>query len=270
MGRNILLMNHSHPKMQKQKRLFRLALLLCLVALVVSLAFNVLLFVQARYYYLQLNQVNLDPFGLSAFSADSLPNNIPATSTPTVVLFGDSRAAQWPAPAKLKGFSFVNRGISNQTSVQVLGRFDKHIVPLRPKIIVVQVGINDLKTIPLFPDRKAAIITNCKTNIQQIVARSVKSGATVILTTIFPIGSVPLTRKPFWSSDIAQAVDEVNVYLYSLKARNVFIVDAYSLLGKNGKVRSNYESDTLHINARGYEVLNQELTKVLGSLSTEG
>ncbi|HEY9633805.1 MAG TPA: GDSL-type esterase/lipase family protein [Coleofasciculaceae cyanobacterium] len=249
--------------MQKHKRLFRLTLLLGFVSLVVSLTFNALLFVQARYYYLQLNETNLDPLGLRAFTSDSLPSGVSAASTATVVFFGDSRAAQWFVPAKLKGFSFVNRGINNQTSAQILGRFDNHVVPLHPDIIILQVGINDLKTIPLFPEQKTAIIANCKANIQQIVTRSVNSGATVILTTIFPIGPVPLTRQPFWSPDIAQGVSEVNAYLYSLKARNVLILDAYSLLAENGKVRSNYVSDTLHINARGYEVLNQELTKLL-------
>jgi lysophospholipase L1-like esterase len=251
--------------MQKQKRLFRLTLLVCLVALVISLAFNVLLFLQARYYYLQLNQTNLDPLGLRAFSTDSLKQNVPAASTTTVLFFGDSRAAQWSIPEKIKGFSFVNRGINNQTSAQVLGRFDRHVVPLRPNIIILQVGINDLKAIPLFPDRKAAIISNCKTNIQQLVTRSVNSGATVILTTIFPVGPVPLTRQPFWSPEVAQAVSEVNTYLYSLKAKNVLILDAYSVLAKNNQVQSNYVDDTLHINERGYKELNQELTHVLST-----
>jgi lysophospholipase L1-like esterase len=251
--------------MHKQERLFRLTLLLCLVALVVSLAFNALLFLIGRYYYLQLNSTNLDPLGLRTFSADSVPHGVPAASTATVVFFGDSRAEMWPVPAKLKGFSFVNRGINSQTSAQVLGRFDKHVLPLHPTIIIVQVGINDLKTIPLFPERKTALITNCKANIQQIVARSVNSGATVILTTIFPIGPVPLTRQPFWSSDVAQAVSEVNAYLYSLKARDVLVLDAYLLLAQKGQVQSNYVRDTLHINERGYKALNQELTKVLST-----
>jgi len=66
--------------MPKQKRLFRLTLLVCLIALVVSLAFNSLLFLQARHYYLLLNQTNLDPLGLRAFSTDSLPDDIAATS----------------------------------------------------------------------------------------------------------------------------------------------------------------------------------------------
>jgi lysophospholipase L1-like esterase len=255
--------------MHKKKRSFSLTLLVCLVALVLSLVFNAILFIQARYYYLQLNETNLDPLGLNAFSADSLPKNLPATPTATVVFFGDSRAAQWSVPANLKGFSFINRGINNQTSAQVLGRFDKHVLPLRPNIIVVQVGINDLKKIPLFPERKAAIIANCKANIQQIVTRSVNRDATVILTSIFPAGPVPLTRQPFWSPDIAQAVSEVNDYLYSLKARNVVILDAYSLLAHKGQAQSQYVRDTLHLNEKGYQVLNQELTKVLSTGLTD-
>ncbi|HAA31913.1 MAG TPA: lysophospholipase, partial [Cyanobacteria bacterium UBA8553] len=95
--------------MYKKKRLFRLSLLLCLIALVVSLAFNVIVFIQARHYYLLLNKTNLDPLGLRAFSADSLPQGISGTSTATVVFFGDSRAEMWQVPANLKGFSFINR-----------------------------------------------------------------------------------------------------------------------------------------------------------------
>lgn len=253
--------------MLKSQRLFRLTTMLGSVALVASVALNAILFATTRYYYVQLNATILDPLGLGFFAANSPAQDRSATTTATVVFFGDSRAAQWPFPTGFKSKSFVNRGIPNQTSAQVLGRFDKHVAPLRPDIIIVQVGINDLKTIPLFPERKAAIIANCKANIQQIVARSVKSGATVILTTIFPIGPVPLARQPFWSPDVALAVDNVNAYLYSLKAPNVIVLDANSLLALNGKTQDKYARDTLHLNPTGYEVLNKELTKVLGKLN---
>ncbi|MEQ9238694.1 SGNH/GDSL hydrolase family protein [Coleofasciculus sp. E2-BRE-01] len=249
--------------MQKQKRLFQLALFLSLIALAVSLVVNIFLFSQAKSYYLQLNKTNLDPLGLQTFSGDSLADRSSSDSPVTVVFFGDSRAAMWVEPDNINDVSFINRGIGSQTSTQVWGRFDQHILPLHPDIIVVQVGINDLKTIPLFPKQKATIISNCKTNIHKIVARAVKQDATVILTTIFPIGPVPLIRQPFWSPDVAKAVEDVNAYLYSLKAKNVLILDAYSLLVKEQQVKSQYVYDTLHINPRGYQALNQELKKML-------
>lgn len=249
--------------MQKRKRLFRLALLLSLSALAVSLVVNIFLFSQAKSYYLQLNKTNLDPLGLQTFSGDALADRSSSDSPVTVVFFGDSRAAMWVEPDNINNVSFINRGIGSQTSTQVWGRFDQHILPLHPDIIVVQVGINDLKTIPLFPKQKATIISNYKTNIHKIVARAVKQDATVILTTIFPIGSVPLIRQPFWSPDVAKAVEDVNAYLYSLKAKNVLILDAYSLLVEDQQVKSQYIYDTLHINPRGYKLLNHELKKML-------
>lgn len=248
-----------------RRRLIRLTGLFCLVALVVSLAINIVLFSQAKSYYLQLNKTNLDPLGLQTFSSDSLPDSLPDNASATIVFFGDSRAAMWVAPDNINNVYFVNRGIGNQTSTQVLGRFEQHILPIEPDILVVQVGINDLKTIPLFPQQKVTIIRTCKTNIQKIVARSVNEDITVILTTIFPIGSVPLIRQPFWSPDVALAVEEVNAYLDSLKAKNVLILDAYSLLVEDQQVKRQYVYDTLHINSRGYKALNQELKKMLST-----
>ncbi len=54
--------------------------------------------------------------------------------------------------------AFVNRGIGNQTTAQVLGHFHAHVAPLHPQTIILQVGINDLKTIPLFPEQAETII----------------------------------------------------------------------------------------------------------------
>lgn len=247
--------------MQNSQRLLSLGLILCLVVLIGSVALNFSLFFAARHYYILLNQTNLDPLGLQNFRAKSSQRDVSNTATANVVFFGDSRSEEWPFPSGLKGFSFANRGITGQTSSQVLERFDKHVLPLRPKIIVVQVGINDLKTIPLFPRQKARIVANCKDNIQEIVERSHSLGATVILTTIFPVGDVPLTRRPFWSSDVDRAILEVNSYIYSLQAPNVIILDSYALLAENGK--NKYQRDTLHTNAKGYAVLNHELAKML-------
>lgn len=246
--------------MQKSRINFRLAFILSVIALMVSVGSNIFLFIAARHYYLLLNKTTLDPLGLEYFTGNLKPSDV-NKSTTKVVFFGDSRAEAWAFSKEIKGFSVVNRGVSGQTSTQVLGRFEKQILPLRPQIIIVQVGINDLKTIPLFPDRQTTIIANSKANIQEIVKRSHSLGAKVILTTIIPPGEIPLVRKPFWSSDVDRAVVEVNSYIYSLQAPNVIIFDSYSLLNQTQK--NKYYRDSLHLNSKGYEILNKELTKVL-------
>ena len=86
---------------------------------------------------------------------------------------------------------------------QLAGRFAAHIAPLRPDYILLQVGINDLKTIPIFPDRRPVIIANCLANIRAILQQSTDLGATVILTTNFPVSEASFERRLFfWSDDV--------------------------------------------------------------------
>ncbi|MDH7475631.1 MAG: GDSL-type esterase/lipase family protein [Anaerolineae bacterium] len=244
-----------------------LLLSLVAVALLVSIWLNFILFGRGRQYYLELNETRLDPLGLSYYASENERN--PAESAKmTVVFFGDSRVTDWPSPSVSGRFQFVNRGIGAQTSAQTLQRFNYHVKPLHPDIIILQVGINDLKTIPLFPERKEAIIANCKQNIRQIVTQSVNIGAVVILTTIFPAGEIPLERRLFWSPAVDQAIEEVNAYIRSLEAHNVIILNAYLLLTNQETVRQVYR-DELHLNAKGYEVLNGELVHVLMTLDSD-
>jgi lysophospholipase L1-like esterase len=239
---------------------FILAILL--VALLASVALNLFFAIQSRQYYLQLNETRLDPLGLSSYSPNTLQNAVDPDKA-IVVFFGDSRAADWP-PSDLARFEFVNRGIGVQTSAQALQRFGYHVRPLHPQIVLVQVGINDLKAIALFSERKEAIIANCQENIRHIVAQSVDGGAIVVLTTVFPVGEVPLERQPFWSPDVAKAIGEVNTFIRSLEAQDVIVLDAYSILAnESGMMRDEYAQDMLHLSAAGYAALNEHLMLIL-------
>jgi lysophospholipase L1-like esterase len=183
-----------------------------------------------------------------------------------VVFYGDSRAWAWPAPPAPPNYRFINRGVGTQTTAQVLGRFEAHVAPLQPDLLLLQVGINDLKTLPLFPDQQAAILARCQENIAAIIAKARQVGASVILTTIFPTGPVPLERQPFWSEDISDSVNLVNAYLKSLVAEDVIIFDSASLLANEaGLLNDRYSQDTLHLNPAGYEALNQELLQILAA-----
>jgi len=225
--------------------------------------------VTARYYYYQVNSTRLDPLGLSAYPPD-LVVPAKAAGTKRVLFFGDSRAYYWLALTELTQLEFINRGIGGQTTTQVLARFDAHVTPLQPDLVIVQVGINDLKTIPLFPAQKAMIIANCKANLATIVERSTALGATVILTTIFPHGQVSLQRRPFWSGAVKEAVAEVNAYLFTLADERVVIFDSAQLLADDdGLLRADYGYDLLHLNDAGYAALNPGLIEVLEKLGNK-
>lgn len=245
----------------------RIVIALLSVALLISIALNLITFSRGRQYYLQLNATRLDPLGLS-FYADQ--HSVLVSHRKRVVFFGDSRAYAWPFPSCLDQFQFINRGIGSQTSAQVLERFDDHIEPLYPQVIIVQIGVNDLKTIPLFPGQKAFIIAECKANIEQIVSKSLELGATVILTTIFPLSEIPLERRLFWSPDVAEAIEEVNAFVYSLEGENVMVLNTAAVLtDERGIIREEYSRDLLHLNEAGYEALNKELVRILATLNVK-
>ena len=247
----------------------RKVVLLLLLLLLLAISGAIGLGVTARHYYLQLNSTQLDPLGIAAYPPEA---NVPAkrAGKKRVLFFGDSRAFYWPAPTTLPQFEFLNRGIGGQTTTQVLARFDAHVTPLQPDLVIVQAGINDLKTIPLFPAQKATIIATCKANLAAIVERSTALGATVILTTIFPHGQVSLVRRPFWSDEVKAAIVEVNAYLLTLADERVVIFDSAQLLASNnGLLRADYGYDFLHLNTVGYEALNLGLIEVLEKLGNK-
>lgn len=123
---------------------------------------------------------------------------------------------------------------------------------------------NDLKTIPLFPEQKAAIIQNCQTNIGQIVKNSLDTGAKVIVTTIFPLGTLPIERRLFWSDDVAIAINDVNDYIKTLAGDRVIVFDSSQVLANSrGIVDPKYSRDFLHLNPEGYAALNKAIAGIL-------
>ena len=188
------------------------------------------------------------------------------TGKPTLVFYGDSRAAQWPVPPGFSGRT-LNLGISAQTTEQVLRRFNYHLGQLEPKIVVIQVGINDLKAIPLFPQSEGKIVETCKRNIEKIVGLCRERGAHVVVTTLFPLGKIPFERRLVWSDRVAPAVDEVNRHIRSLASADVTVFDAASVLtGEDGNLASAYSRDSLHLTDAGYARLNEQLRDQIESL----
>jgi lysophospholipase L1-like esterase len=237
-----------------------------LVILAASVWLNLKLIYYAKRYYQFYNQLCLDPLGLDYYSPPGT-ERFSENGKLRVLFYGDSRVVEWPAPGGLHHCEFINRGVSGQTTRQVLLRFDQHVAQFEPDVMVLQVGINDLKTVAIFPEMHEEIVSRCRNNIRQLVERTTALGARVILTSIFPVSRiVPLERRPFWSDAISQAVREVNADLLTLESDRVSILDGYGLLEDRGLVRPEYATDTLHLNARCYGMLNRELCQLLGRL----
>jgi len=244
----------------KYKILFPITLIL----LAISIYLNSYLYKQLKLYIQVLYSVELDPLGLSSFQ-DETP---PPGDKPLVVFFGDSRAEFWKAPNS-DDFIFINRGLGNQTSAQIINRFDEHVRSLQPDVIIIQMCINDLKTIPLFPDNEQEIISNCEANLQKVVQDSLNINSTVIITTVIPpTGDIPLSRRmTAWSDNVYTAIDEVNSFILNMSGERLIVFDTAKLISDDqGKTKIELSSDHLHLNQAGYAILNRELEKILSEL----
>ena len=255
----------GRPMQRGRGNLFGAVLALALAA---SLAGNAFLVRANNEYYRQANDVRLDPPGLRTYAAERAAPP-PGNDRPVLAIFGDSRALMWTPPsAELPEYTIRDVGIGNQTTAQILLRFDADVPRLHPSVIVLQAGVNDLKTVGEFPKRRAEIIAQCKTNLAAIVAKCRETGATVVVSTIFAIGDIPIWRKPFWSDDVDVAVREVNVFVRSLASDKVIILDADPLLDRaDGKIQTPYQFDFLHISPAGYAVLNAKLGPIVKQLA---
>ena len=90
------------------------------LALIASVTFNILLYKRFLKTYRELQQVRLDPAGEHYFNDDRLiDSNSPVNR---IVLLGDSRIVQWDPLPSLENCEIFNRGISGQTSAQLLLR----------------------------------------------------------------------------------------------------------------------------------------------------
>ena len=182
-----------------------------------------------------------------------------------LVLFGNSRVAQWDPLPSVPGSVTVNRGIAGETTSQMIKRFSSDVLGLGPRTVVIQAGINDLVMAGLQPDIAAEIVTSVRSNIEAFVDQSVKAQIDVVILTIIPPDDPPWYRMPVWSKKIPIYVEEVNSFIRDLPQRfPVIILDAGEILNHGSPDFGNeFAVDTLHLNEKAYRKINIELNKLL-------
>lgn len=229
--------------------------------LLVALAGNAVLLDDSLQRYRDVQALRLSPLEEDRVPASQLEPLPPGVAG--WVFLGDSRASQWPAPA-LEGVVVRNLGVSGQTTAQVQARLVSQLLPLRPQRVLLQVGVNDLKSVALFPARSRQIVLDTCGRLDSMVAALRAAGIEVVLTTIFPPGELPLLRRLVWSDAVNAAIEEVNRHIASRAGPGVTVFDAAAVLrGPDGRVKPSYARDFLHLNEKGYAALNEALLRIL-------
>ncbi|MBB3861964.1 lysophospholipase L1-like esterase [Novosphingobium hassiacum] len=169
---------------------------------------------------------------------------------PRAVFIGDSITEGWVGLAPTLFVSgAVARGISGQTSPQVLVRFYQDVVRLRPKVVHIMIGTNDLAgntgptSAEMYTNHVAAMVD---------IARS--NGIAVVLGSVLPAAKFP------WKPALAPArqVVALNAWLRDFaKTRGAVYADYYKALANpEGGINADLAPDGIHPNARGYALMD--------------
>ena len=196
--------------------------------------------------------VNPDWPQLARYRADNAALAAPAPSEQRVVFYGDSITDAWGridnTGVFFPGKPYVNRGISGQTTPQMLVRFEQDVVHLHPAAVVILAGTNDIagNTGPSTP----AMIED---NFRAMTAIARQNGIKVVLASITPAYSYP------WKPGIepVATIREVNGWLRDFCAvQKLVYLDYYSAMADGkGAMKPGLAKDGVHPNAAGYALM---------------
>ena len=165
------------------------------------------------------------------------------------VFLGDSITEGWGyADPGMFAPGTVNRGISGQTSPQLVLRFMADVVGLHPRVVHLMIGTNDIagNTGPTSPQAY-------QDNIRAMADLAAANGIMMVL------GSVPPSDRMTWQPALrpARQIAELNAWLKAFAAeRGLVYADYYgALAGAGGELPDRYGPDGVHPNAAGYAVM---------------
>lgn len=182
----------------------------------------------------------------------------PAQNEARVVFMGDSITDSWDDP-KYGGFfpgkPYVDRGISGQTTPQMLLRFRADVIALHPKVVVILAGTNDLSgntgptTLEAIQDNLISMAELAKSNSIKVVFASVLPVSDYEQRDGKPI--IQTVRRP------PEKIKALNDWMRSYASKNkLTYLDYYSaMMDEKGFLRDELSEDGLHPNAKGYAVM---------------
>lgn len=175
-----------------------------------------------------------------------------------VVFLGDEITEFWPSEF-FQGKPYLNRGITRQTTPQMLVRFRQDVIALKPAVVVIQAGLNDLAGYA-GPQSQGTIEDHYRTLVELAKLHNIK----VVLASLTPVCACPDTyaaRRP------AGKIIGLNSWLRDFaKESGVAYLDFYTLLAKGRAIDPALTENGLLPNAEGYKKLSVATEQLLAQL----
>jgi lysophospholipase L1-like esterase len=175
-----------------------------------------------------------------------------------VVFMGDSITDAWPQPrfgAFFAGKNYVGRGISGQTTPQMLIRMRPDVIALKPKVVVILGGTNDIagNTGPMTDEQ-------IEGNLASMAELATANGIKVVLSSITPVSNYHVPNPnavPQTTQRPLVRVRAINDWIrqYAAAHRHQYLDYFPAMIDDKGMLKAELSGDDLHPNAAGYAIM---------------
>ena len=212
---------------------------------------------------IDLSNENLDWPNLAYYREKNKILNNSEENKKQIVFMGDSITEGWSNfyPELFRRNNFINRGISGQTTPQMLIRFKPDVVDLSPLAVVINGGTNDIagntgpSTIKMIAD-----------NIFSMAEIGLKNNITVFLSSVLPVYEYTWNLSIENPSKIILKLNEkINGYA---KNNNIAYIDYYSsMVDDKGGLKKEFSDDGVHPNKDGYNIMSKIVSSAIDTLN---
>jgi acyl-CoA thioesterase I len=203
---------------------------------------------QSGNYWVNFDEQLLMDFpNLARYRAEDL--QLKSKDTHRVVFLGDSITEGWKLKTSFPGKPYVNRGISGQTTPQILLRFRQDVIDLHPRAVIILAGTNDLagNTGPM-------TLEEIEGNLESMAELATANHIGVVLCSVLP--TVHYSWRPELPNP-APRIAALNHWLQAHAAREHYVYVNYyaALKDEAGAMKPGLSSDGVHPLPAGYAVM---------------
>lgn len=174
----------------------------------------------------------------------------PGPNESRVVFYGNSITEVWAQhfPTMFPGKPYIGRGISGQTTPQMLVRFNQDVVALRPKVVVILAGTNDIAG-----NTGPSTIEMIEDNLRSMAEIANANGIRVVLSSVLPVYDYPW--KP--GLEPAPKILALNAWMkaYAAKVGATYLDYHSAMQDARHGMREGLASDGVHPTEAGYRVM---------------
>ena len=198
----------------------------------------------------RVNETGADWAALRRYRKDNATLSDPVAGEQRVVFMGDSITEAWAEyfGALFPGKPYLGRGISGQTTPQMVLRFRQDVIALKPRVVVILGGTNDIAG-----NTGPSTLGMIEDNLESMVEMARANGIKVVLVSVLPVFDYP------WRPGLEPApkIVALNAWMkrYSAGHGAVFLDLHAAMTDERQGMRREFSEDGVHPNESGYRAM---------------